>query len=93
LIAKTLSRFYRRLQRRYPNVLFFGASSRREVALTFDDGPHPRDTPQVLDVLAKHNVHATFFLIGHSVEQYPQLVKQIHLLSSSPLPTGKRLKS
>jgi len=55
-----------------------GDDSRREIALTFDDGPHPRDTPQVLDVLAKHNVHATFFLIGQSVERYPHLVKQIH---------------
>ena len=58
--------------------MFHGDDSRREIALTFDDGPHPRDTPQVLDVLAKHNVHATFFLIGHSAERYPQLVKQIH---------------
>ncbi|MDX1377845.1 MAG: polysaccharide deacetylase family protein [Anaerolineales bacterium] len=52
--------------------------SHRQIALTFDDGPHPRDTPQVLDVLARHNVQATFFLIGQSVERYPNLVKQIH---------------
>jgi len=52
--------------------------SRHEIALTFDDGPHPRDTSQVLDVLAKHDVHATFFLVGQYAGQYPHLVKQIH---------------
>jgi peptidoglycan/xylan/chitin deacetylase (PgdA/CDA1 family) len=76
LIAKSL--FYSWLQRRHPSVLFHGDSSRREIALTFDDGPHPRDTPQVLSALAKHKVQATFFLIGQSVERYPQLVREIH---------------
>ena len=71
-------RFYHALQKRYPDILFHGDASRREIALTFDDGPHPRDTPQVLDVLAKHDILATFFLIGQGVEQYPHLVKQIH---------------
>ena len=71
-------RFYHALQKRHPNVLSHGDTSRREIALTFDDGPHPRDTPQVLDVLAKHNVRATFFLIGQSVERYPHLAKQIY---------------
>jgi len=66
------------MQKRFSDVLFYGDPSRREIALTFDDGPHPRDTPQVLDMLAKHNVHATFFLIGQSVEQFPYPVKQIH---------------
>lgn len=78
IITSTLQHSYRALQRRHPSVLFFGDDSRREIALTFDDGPHPRDTPQVLDVLAKHNVQATFFLIGQSVERHPHLVKQIH---------------
>ena len=66
------------LQRRHPDILFHGDRRRPEIALTFDDGPHPRDTPQVLDVLARHDVHATFFLIGQNVEGYPQLVRQIH---------------
>lgn len=73
-----LYHFYWAMQKRYPDVLFYGDPSRREIALTFDDGPHPRDTPQVLDMLAKHNVHATFFLIGQSVERFPHLVKRIH---------------
>lgn len=71
-------KLYHTLQAHYPTVLFYGDSAHREIALTFDDGPHPRDTPQVLDVLAKHEVHATFFLVGRYVEQYPQLVRQIH---------------
>jgi peptidoglycan/xylan/chitin deacetylase (PgdA/CDA1 family) len=74
----TKSLFYAWLQRRHPNILFYGDDSRREIALTFDDGPHPRDTPQVLGALAKHKVQATFFLIGQSVERYPQLVREIH---------------
>ena len=71
-------RFYHALQKRYPDILFHGDASRHEIALTFDDGPHPRDTPRVLDVLSKNDIHATFFLIGQNVERYPHHVKQIH---------------
>jgi peptidoglycan/xylan/chitin deacetylase (PgdA/CDA1 family) len=78
VITNSLHRFYRTMQRRHPGVLYYGDASLREIALTFDDGPHPRDTPQVLDVLARHNIHATFFLVGQSVERYPHLVKQIY---------------
>jgi peptidoglycan/xylan/chitin deacetylase (PgdA/CDA1 family) len=78
LISAILYNFYCAMQIRHPTVLFHGDSSRREIALTFDDGPHPRDTPQVLSALAKHKVEATFFLIGQSVERYPQLVREIH---------------
>ena len=77
-VTSSLHRIYNAAQRRYTNVLFHGNTSRREIALTFDDGPHPRDTPRVLDVLAKYNVHATFFLVGRSAEHYPDLIKQIH---------------
>lgn len=66
------------MQRRQPEVLWYGDESRREIALTFDDGPHPRDTPGVLDVLATHNVRATFFLIGRDVERAPHLAREIH---------------
>lgn len=47
------------------------------VALTFDDGPHPVYTPQVLDILEQYKVKATFFLIGRRVERYPQIARQI----------------
>lgn len=47
------------------------------IALTFDDGPWPSITSQVLEILKKNNVKATFFLVGKQVQKYPQLVKQI----------------
>ena len=78
LITTSLDQYYRAMQRKHPDILWFGDESRREIAITFDDGPHPKDTPQVLETLAKHNIHATFFLVGRYVEQYPALVKQIH---------------
>jgi peptidoglycan/xylan/chitin deacetylase (PgdA/CDA1 family) len=45
--------------------------------LTFDDGPDPEYTPRLLDLLAKHRVHASFFLIGQKVEQHPGLVERM----------------
>jgi peptidoglycan/xylan/chitin deacetylase (PgdA/CDA1 family) len=48
-----------------------------EVALTFDDGPSVPFTGQVLDVLRKNHVHATFFLCGANAERYPELVRRI----------------
>lgn len=53
----------------------YGSGNR--IALTFDDGPDPEMTPQILKVLNDANVKATFFLIGHKVEQHPNIVKQI----------------
>jgi len=47
------------------------------VALTFDDGPSPIYTPQVLAILKKYNIKATFFLIGQNAKKYPELVKEI----------------
>jgi len=47
------------------------------VALTFDDGPHPRGTPAVLDALAAADAHATFFLVGEQVRRSPTLVSDI----------------
>lgn len=46
------------------------------VALTFDDGPDPRTTPHVLEVLAAFGVRATFFVIGERAEQHPELVRR-----------------
>jgi peptidoglycan-N-acetylglucosamine deacetylase len=48
-----------------------------EVALTFDDGPNDAVTPRLLEILARHNVHATFFAIGAYVRQQPDLARQI----------------
>lgn len=49
----------------------------QEVMLTFDDGPHPEYTPQILDILKEYNVKATFFLIGTQIEKYPEVVQRI----------------
>jgi len=45
--------------------------------LTFDDGPHPQGTPAVLEVLARHGVRATFFLVGEQVRRAPSLVGEL----------------
>jgi len=47
------------------------------IALTFDDGPHPQGTPGVLEELARHDVRATFFLVGEQVERDPALAAEI----------------
>ncbi|MGC1210432.1 MAG: bifunctional polysaccharide deacetylase/glycosyltransferase family 2 protein [Micromonospora sp.] len=49
----------------------------RTIALTFDDGPDPRWTPQVLDVLRRYHAHATFFVVGARVDEHPELVRRI----------------
>jgi len=47
------------------------------VALTYDDGPDPTNTPAVLDALKKHKAHATFFLLGKRVAANPEIVKRM----------------
>lgn len=47
------------------------------VSLTFDDGPHPTFTPQVLEILRRYNVKATFFMLGSQAEKHPDLVRQV----------------
>lgn len=44
------------------------------ISLTFDDGPDPRYTPQILNILADYNCKATFFVMGQAAEQFPDLV-------------------
>ena len=46
------------------------------VAMTFDDGPHPQNTPRLLDILRARNIKATFYVIGRSVDLYPQIVRR-----------------
>lgn len=53
------------------------ARQRGEVALTFDDGPDPEVTPQVLALLAAHGVHATFFCIGQRAAAHPALCRAL----------------
>ncbi len=46
-------------------------------ALTFDDGPDPAFTPRLLDILDKHQVSATFFVVGETAQKYPELIRRI----------------
>ncbi len=55
----------------------YGGTQRKEVAITFDDGPDPEWTPKILDVLKKYGVKATFFQIGAEVEKYPGVAKRV----------------
>ncbi|HEY0010917.1 MAG TPA: polysaccharide deacetylase family protein [Candidatus Paceibacterota bacterium] len=54
-----------------------GSPQERNVALTFDDGPNPYATPQILDILKQEGCTATFFLIGRRADQYPEIVRRI----------------
>ena len=49
----------------------------KQLALTYDDGPNDPHTFRLLEVLAKHNVKATFFLIGRYVEQRPDIAREV----------------
>ena len=53
------------------------ARGTKQLALTYDDGPNDPHTLRLLEVLARHNVHATFFLIGRYVRQRPDIVRQV----------------
>lgn len=53
------------------------STANKLVALTFDDGPDPRYTPRILTALAMNGAHATFFLLGSAVQEYPQLARRI----------------
>src|SRR3546814_20679578 len=55
-----------------------GETANQRIALTFDDGPHPVYTPQVLELLGRYNAKATFFCMGKNVAKHPDIVKQIH---------------
>ena len=47
------------------------------IAITFDDGPSPSSTPIVLDLLARHKLQATFFVVGENAVNYPELIRKI----------------
>ncbi|MEH7095749.1 polysaccharide deacetylase family protein [Neobacillus vireti] len=53
------------------------STSQKAVAITFDDGPNPSYTPEVLDIFAKAEGKATFFMIGEQMEKNPDIVRQV----------------
>lgn len=54
-----------------------GPARDRVAYLTFDDGPDPKYTPRLLDLLGKHDARASFFLIGKNIERHPEVVARI----------------
>jgi peptidoglycan/xylan/chitin deacetylase (PgdA/CDA1 family) len=52
-------------------------TTKKEIFLTFDDGPHPEITIQVLDILDKYKAKATFFCVGENVSKYPQTYAEV----------------
>lgn len=58
-------------------VVYRGSTGRSMVALTFDDGPDPRTTPQLLDLLATYRIPAAFFVTGRRAARYPDLIRDI----------------
>lgn len=54
-----------------------GLEDSKRLLLTFDDGPHPKFTPQILDLLDQYQIKAIFFVIGKNAEKYPKLLKEI----------------
>ncbi len=62
-----------------PKIVYKAASkaTHKRIAITFDDGPHPRYTPEILDILAEYGAKATFFSVGVNAETYPKLIRRI----------------
>lgn len=59
------------------DVIFRVRTPQRALALTFDDGPDPRWTPQILDILARRDITATFFVVGERARHHPALLRRI----------------
>lgn len=58
------------------DVIWNMVTEEKLIALTFDDGPHSTYTPQILDILAKYNAKATFFVIGEHAKKSPDIIKR-----------------
>lgn len=82
-----------RVAERNPEVLFHVDTADPVVALTIDDGPHPELSPRILDLLAEHDAHATFFLMGARVPGNEGVVRRMvreghelgnHMMTATP---------
>lgn len=61
----------------HEQVIRVARTNEKVVALTYDDGPHPKFTPELLNVLDKYHVKATFFMVGARMEEYPDVVADV----------------
>ena len=59
------------------NEFYYKRNADKKIALTFDDGPHPRYTRRILKILSEYNIKATFFIIGKNVEIYGNVLNEI----------------
>lgn len=55
----------------------FRYGSKKNIYITFDDGPHPENTPAILKILGEENIKATFFMVGSDMELYPDVVNTV----------------
>jgi peptidoglycan-N-acetylglucosamine deacetylase len=67
---------YTKLPKPY-EVELYGKPKNKEIVLSFDDGPDPTYTPQILDILNKNHIKGTFFIVGRNAELHPELVKRM----------------
>jgi peptidoglycan/xylan/chitin deacetylase (PgdA/CDA1 family) len=67
----------RLLRMAFPGVIWDMRTAERVLAITFDDGPDPVFTPEVLEILREHRIKATFFLVGERVRRFPELLRRI----------------
>lgn len=69
---------YKILKPTFPGCLWAGSPNSQAVALTFDDGPHPQYTPELLQVLDLYNIPASFFWLGVCVDRSPSVAKAVY---------------
>ena len=77
MFLRLLYQFPTWLQRLYRGVVWRMNPSSKVVYLTFDDGPIPACTPQVLDILLEHGVKATFFMVAENAQRHPELLARV----------------
>lgn len=68
---------YRLLKPTFPGCLWCGTAETKTIALTFDDGPHPLHTPQLLEVLDQYQISASFFWLGVCVDRFPETARAV----------------
>ncbi len=75
--SKQAIEFIEYMQKKLSRVYWWGDKRKKEVALTFDDGPTAVYTPKILQILEQYDVKATFFMIGRQVEQFPEITLKV----------------
>ena len=77
IIFNKINRFFEYISLPFLGSITHVSTSEPVAALTFDDGPDPDYTPLLLNVLKKHSIYGTFFMVGKAAVKYPELVKQV----------------